>query len=82
MVKYYYPFLSRQMLKTLWTEELVGYNPWGRKELDTTERLHFHFFFFSFNAKERESVYITIHFSFIYFIGLTQTQQIVNNHCI
>ena len=20
---------------------LVGYNPWGRKELDTTERLHF-----------------------------------------
>ena len=22
---------------------LVGCNPWGRKELDTTERLHFHF---------------------------------------
>ena len=22
-----------------WTEETVGYNPWGRKELDTTERL-------------------------------------------
>ena len=22
---------------------LVGYNPWGRKESDTTERLHFHF---------------------------------------
>ena len=21
---------------------LVGYNPWGCKELDTTERLHFH----------------------------------------
>ena len=21
---------------------LVGYSPWGRKELDTTERLHFH----------------------------------------
>ena len=20
-----------------WTEELVGYSPWGRKELDTTE---------------------------------------------
>ena len=20
---------------------LVGYSPWGRKELDTTERLHF-----------------------------------------
>ena len=23
--------------------EPVGYNPWGREELDTTERLHFHF---------------------------------------
>ena len=22
---------------------LVGYSPWGRKELDMTERLHFHF---------------------------------------
>ena len=20
----------------LWTEQLVGYSPWGRKELDTT----------------------------------------------
>ena len=25
------------------TEELVGYSPWGPKELDTTERLHFIF---------------------------------------
>ena len=24
---------------------LVGYSPWGRKELDTTERLHFPFTF-------------------------------------
>ena len=23
---------------------LVGYNPWGRRESDTTERLPFHFF--------------------------------------
>ena len=22
---------------------LVGYSPWGRKELDTTEQVHFHF---------------------------------------
>ena len=22
---------------------LVGYSPWGRKELDMTERLHFHY---------------------------------------
>ena len=26
-----------------WTEEPGGYSPWGRKELDMTERLHFHF---------------------------------------
>ena len=31
--------------KIPWTEELVGYSPWSRKELDTTERLHFHFHF-------------------------------------
>ena len=40
--------------RTPWTEEpgglhgrrsLVGYSPRGRKELDTTERLHFHFHF-------------------------------------
>ena len=24
-------------------ESLAGYSPWGHKELDTTERLHFHF---------------------------------------
>ena len=24
---------------------LVGYSPWGRKEANTTERLHFHFHF-------------------------------------
>ena len=27
---------------------LVGYSPWGRKELDTTEQLHFHFHFHSY----------------------------------
>ena len=25
---------------------LVGYSPWGHKELDMTERLHFHFLSF------------------------------------
>ena len=31
-------------LKIPWMEELgAGYYPWGRKELGTTERLHFHF---------------------------------------
>ena len=29
--------------RILWTEELGGLQSTGRKELDTTERLHFHF---------------------------------------
>ena len=29
--------------KIPWTESLVGYSPWGCKESDTTERLHFHY---------------------------------------
>ena len=29
--------------KIPWMESLVDYSPWGCKELDTTERLHFHF---------------------------------------
>ena len=29
--------------KIPWMEEAVQYSPWGYKELDTTERLHFHF---------------------------------------
>ena len=27
--------------KIPWTQSLVGYHPWGCKELDTTELLHF-----------------------------------------
>ena len=34
--------------KIPWTESLVGYSPWGRKESDTTERLHFYFDLFKF----------------------------------
>ena len=26
--------------KIPWKEKLVGYSPWGHKELDTTEQLH------------------------------------------
>ena len=32
---------------------LVGYSPWGRKESDTTERLHFHFTSFTGRPLER-----------------------------
>ena len=34
--------------KIPWTEELgAGYCPWGRKEWDKTEQLHFHFQLYS-----------------------------------
>ena len=35
------PHSSTLAWKIPWTEEPVGYSPWGRKESDTTERLHF-----------------------------------------
>ena len=38
-----YSRLSTLAWKIPWTEDLVGYSPWGHKELDTTEQLHFHF---------------------------------------
>ena len=31
--------------KSPWMEEPVGYSPWGHKELDTTEQLHFTWLF-------------------------------------
>ena len=35
---------------------LVGYSPWGHKESDTTERLHFHFHFqLRFSSLEAEA---------------------------
>ena len=33
---------SHHFMTNRW-RSLVGYGPWGRKESDTTERLHFHF---------------------------------------
>ena len=37
------PHSSTLTWKIPWTDGLVGCSPWGRKELDTTEQLHFHF---------------------------------------
>ena len=35
--------------KIPWMEKPgAGYNPWGRKESDMTERLHFNFWYFSY----------------------------------
>ena len=39
---------------------LVGYSPWGRKELDTTERLHFHFMENSMEFPLKKLKYATI----------------------
>ena len=36
-------FFSILVWKIPWTRSLVGYRPWGLKESDTTEKLHFHF---------------------------------------
>ena len=36
------PQSSTLAWKIPWTEELVGCSPWGHKESDMTERLHFH----------------------------------------
>ena len=35
---------------------VAGYSPWGRRELATTERLHFPFLFFSFLLRVRPSL--------------------------
>ena len=37
------PHSSTLAWRIPWTRSLVGYNPWGREESDTTERLHFDF---------------------------------------
>ena len=37
------PHSSTLAWKIPWTKDLVGYSPWGRKELDTTERLQFQY---------------------------------------
>ena len=37
------PHSSILAWKISWTEEPLGCSPWGREELDMTERLHFHF---------------------------------------
>ena len=39
------PHSSTPVWKTHGRRSLVGYSPWGRKESDTTERLHFHFLY-------------------------------------
>ena len=37
------PHSSTLAWKIPWTEDMVGYSSWGRKESDMTERLHFFF---------------------------------------
>ena len=39
-----YSCLENPMDRGAWLQS-TGYSPWGRNELDTTERPHFHFFF-------------------------------------
>ena len=53
--------------KIPWTEEQVGYSPWGHKELDTTERLHFHLFHLVFSVW---TCWLYILFHFLYSLPL------------
>ena len=41
--------------KSLGQRSLVDCSPWGHKESDTTERLHFHFHFSAATAKSLQS---------------------------
>ena len=45
--------------KILWTKGLVGYSPWGRKELDTTEQLRCLSFFNIIKPINQAYVYLT-----------------------
>ena len=40
---------------------LVGYSPWGRKELDTTEQLHFHFHLHGYLMQTEETLSVSSH---------------------
>ena len=40
--------------KSYGLRSLVGCSPWGREELDTTERLHFSLFTFHFHSLEKK----------------------------
>ena len=52
VLKLFFFFLHNKIVNTyLEPRSLVGRSPWGRKESDMTERLHFHF---HFHALEKE----------------------------
>ena len=39
---------------------VVSYSPWGRKESDTTERLHFHFTQWKYYTKNKMDLYVLV----------------------
>ena len=39
---------------------MVGYSPWGHKEFDTTERLHFHFSLIAEREQELKSLLMKV----------------------
>ena len=56
-------------------KSLVGYNPWSRKESDTTEQLHFHFSFKIFQLRIRflQAVYMLNYFSCVQLFAMLWT---------
>ena len=51
---------------------LLGYHPWGHKELDTTERLYFHFRFTALNLRMciLLSHHISLKFPFVHLLSV------------
>ena len=46
--------------KIAWTEEPVGYSPWGCKESDMTDGLHFHFHVYTKINMESPLVFLSM----------------------
>ena len=56
-------------------KSLVGYSPWGHKELDTIEQLHFHFSFKIFQLRIRflQAAYVLNYFSHVQLFAMLWT---------
>ena len=61
-----------------WRRSLVGYSPWGRKESDTTEPLHFHFFSLwdTISQKKMQSLEMVLNLSRV-ILGVSGFQTLV-----
>ena len=61
---------------------LVGYSPWGRKESDTTEQLHFNVLYIYINLKHMLSLWYILHIYIFHFKQeiLHECTRFLNSH--